>query len=199
MDARKARAGRSASPGPPVLGRELKEVEKSVRSLADLDGADALFFEEEAEKAYLELEPIAGLSVADDERRQSARGFFFRDLDSTEEYAETHYWRVRLGDTTGDLVSVSPFWVDFAEAGATFVSGQFPLATRSTTEMLLALAFLDLPFEAAQHQVVADVQRQDDGGVPLLLALEDIGEAAPAAGSSEVLVVRTSSCRSSAR
>lgn len=191
VDARRAPAPDGpASPGPPVLGRELKEVEKSVRSLADLDGADALFFEEEAEgEAYLGLEPTAGLSVADDERRQSARGFFFRDLDSTEEYAETHYWRVRLGDTTGDLVSVSPFWVDFAEAGESFVSGQFPLATRSTTEMLLALAFLDLPFEAAEHEVVADGRSvRMTAGSPLLLALEDIGEAAPAAGSPEVLV-----------
>ena len=159
-----------------------------MRSLADLGGADALF-DEEADEAYLGLEPIAGLSVADDKRRQSARGFFFRDLDSTEEYAETHYWRVRLGDTTGDLVSVSPFWVDFAEAGESFVSGQFPLATRSTTEMLLALAFLDLPFEAAEHEVVADGRSvRMTAGSPLLLALEDIGEAAPAAGSPEVLV-----------
>ncbi|MEC8495888.1 MAG: hypothetical protein VXZ39_13245, partial [Planctomycetota bacterium] len=177
-----------SSPGPTVAGRELKEVERSVRSLAELDGAEALF-DEEADEASLGLEPIAGLSAADDERRQRARGFFFRDLDSTEEYAETHYWRVRLGDTTGDLVSVSPFWVDFAEAGGSFVSGQFPLATRSTTEMLLALAFLDLPFEAAEHEVIVDGRSvRMTAGSPLLLALEDIGEAAPAEGSPEVLV-----------
>ena len=55
--------------------------------------------------------------------------------------------------------------------------------------MLLALAFLDLPFEAAEHEVVADGRSvRMTAGSPLLLALEDIGEAAPAAGSPEVLV-----------
>lgn len=181
-----------SSPAPmagAVLGRELDATRGALAGLDQLKLADEIAPAEDAEAPMLGLEAVAGFTQLDKKRRESARGYFYRELESTEEYAETHYWKVRLGATNGDLVSVSPFWVDFAESDGTFVSGQFPLATRSTTEMLLALALLDLPFEAAEHQVVANGRSvRMTAGSPLLLALEDIGDAAPAAGTPDVLV-----------
>lgn len=127
--------------------------------------------------------------AADAARREGLEAFFFRDLDATQELAETHYWRTRLGAADAGLITVSPFWVDLAKAEGDFVSGQFPLATRNTAEMLLALAFLDLPFEAKEHGAEAAGRSVImTAGSPLLLALEDIGDAAPKEGAASLLV-----------
>ncbi|MEM9380780.1 MAG: hypothetical protein AAGB93_12580 [Planctomycetota bacterium] len=156
-----------------VVADEAVELEESL---------DALGYE-------LDREAVAGLErargrKADKRRRESTRAFF-RDLDPTQELAETHYWRVPLGSTNAGLVTVSPFWVDFAASDGTFVSSWFPTATRSHTEMLLALAFLDLPFEAAEHAIASEGRSvRMTAGSPLLLALEDIAPAARADASS---------------
>ncbi|QDV05266.1 hypothetical protein Poly30_07620 [Planctomycetes bacterium Poly30] len=122
--------------------------------------------------------------------RQEVEGFYYRDLARTVEYAETHYWHVRLGRMNADLVTVSPFWVDFAAAGpGPFTSGAFPLANRSVTEKLLALAFLDLPFTADEPEVSADGRSVTIQAKSLMfLALEDIALAASEEGSPTVLV-----------
>ncbi|MEL6712606.1 MAG: hypothetical protein AAFP86_02465, partial [Planctomycetota bacterium] len=162
--------------GAPVL-MDAEEVELGL--------ADAPF-----EAAAEESERTAGEFRRDNALRKQAEGFFFRDLAETEAYAETHYWRVRLGDTDGDLVTISPFWADFARSGATaFVSTEFPLANRSTTERLLALAFLDLPFESAEHSVELDGRAVTMvAGSPLLVALEDVVEPGSSDEASTLLV-----------
>ena len=131
----------------------------------------------------LELEEVK-------ERRKAVEGFFYRDLAKTVEYAETHYWRARLSQMNAGFVTVSPFWVDFANAGAEpFVSAAFPMANRSVNEKLLALALLDLPFESTEPAVAADGRSVTlTATTPTFLALEDIAPAAPEEGGSVVLV-----------
>jgi hypothetical protein len=115
----------------------------------------------------------------DDLARRSLQRAFFRALPDTAELAERDYWRVRIADDDSDLIQPSPFWLDFAESRANvpFVSAHFPLATRNTSEMLLALALLDLPFEAEAHTT------EDSGtsivfkaGSRLLMARESLVE-----------------------
>lgn len=130
-----------------------------------------------------------GFASADKKRRDQAEGFFFRDLEPTRELGETHYWRVPLGRSDAGLITVSPFWVDFARSQGAFVPGSFPLARRNVSEMLLALALLDLPFEASEHRVQSDGRSVTiTAASPLLLALEDIGDAARRDGPAQILV-----------
>ncbi len=86
---------------------------------------------------------------------------FFRALGPTKEWAENNYYKLRITDQTADLVTVNAFWRDYASwvaAGskAGFVSSNVAEASRNFTEMMLALAVLDLPFEAPKHSTKAD-------------------------------------------
>jgi len=150
------------------------------------DGSDDAFAADKIAPA--ESRPARDRS--DRELRQQAQRGYFTDLEPTKEYAETHYWRIRRAAMDADLVTVSPFWVDFAEAGdGPFVSSSFPLANRSVNEMLLALAFLDLPFEAAEHEVTVDGRAVTmTAGSPLFVALEDIVPAREPETPSALLV-----------
>ncbi|QDV09556.1 hypothetical protein Poly30_51140 [Planctomycetes bacterium Poly30] len=193
------RAG-PASPGPTVpsngvvsssddffLGRGEEDLRETV--LADevqgdeIKGGLAILEEFEVEDAMNDQKALSS--------RERVEGFYFRDLDVTREYAETHYWRVPLQRMNADLVTVSPFWVDFAEAeqgSSAFASTFFPLANRSVTEKLLALAFLDLPFEAEEPSVSSEARSVTlTAAAPMLLALEDIAPATPAEGASGLL------------
>ena len=86
---------------------------------------------------------------------------FFRALGPTKEWAENNYYKLRITDQTADLVSVNAFWRDYAAwvaAGSKggFVSSNVAEASNNFTEMMLALAVLDLPFEAPKHDTKAD-------------------------------------------
>ena len=182
VDARQQIPDRSLAAPAPVagykLGVDLVEAEEQLDEDFEL-GESVLLDDMAGEKAQNE-----------DLSRRKERFAFFRDLDDTKELAETHYWRVRLGEMQGDLISASPFWVDFAKAGGNrFVSGSFPLATRNTAEMLLALAFLDLPFEANEHDVEAEgLGVRITAASPMYLALQDIQPAEPKEGTPNLLV-----------
>lgn len=131
-------------------------------------------------KVNEEAEVAAGLEgvwFADDDRDSSRA--LYRDLDPTQALAETHYWRVRRENMTYGLVPISPFWADFAAAEGAFYSAHFPTATRTATEALLALAFLDLPFTAEESEVEVDGRSvRLTVGSPALVALEDIAPSA---------------------
>jgi hypothetical protein len=90
---------------------------------------------------------------ADRDRREKLRQMY-RSPDTTKEWVETHYYRVPLGEQTPDLVPVNAFWNDFAawDGKTPFLSPHVTAATGSFTEMLLALAVLDLPFEAGRNE-----------------------------------------------
>jgi hypothetical protein len=72
----------------------------------------------------------------------------FRQLDRTKEWAENNYYRLLIAQQLADLVKPNRFWQDYAlwDGAQPFVSPHLAEATGSFTEMLLALAALDLPF-----------------------------------------------------
>ncbi|MBI5817513.1 MAG: hypothetical protein HZA88_00850 [Verrucomicrobia bacterium] len=80
---------------------------------------------------------------------------YYRQIGPTKEWAENNYYQLRIEQQNADLVTVNAFWRDYAQwiadgAKAPFLSQNIAEAHRNFTEMMLAMAVLDLPFEAAR-------------------------------------------------
>jgi len=87
----------------------------------------------------------------------AARGLtrrLFQRLESTKEWAENNYYELPVEDQDATLITPNAFWQEYAEhsGAAGFVSAQAAEAANSFSEMMLALAVMDLPFESAEHQ-----------------------------------------------
>ena len=86
----------------------------------------------------------------------------FRALEPTKEWAENHYYHLRISQHTYDLVGENRFWLDLAKHGLKpgFGSRHLGEVTGNFAEMMLALSFLDLPFVAPEH-----TDKIEDGGL----------------------------------
>ena len=78
---------------------------------------------------------------------------FFRKLPATKEWAENNYYKLPIAQENANLIRVNAFWNDYAASPANqpFFSGNFIFATSNFSEMMLALAVIDLPFEEPKH------------------------------------------------
>ncbi len=151
-----------------VAGRR---VEKALNeSLKKLEEADADYFGGEA----LDL-------------GRGARGRlrqFYRALEATKEWAENNYYHLPISEQNQDLVTVNKFWNDFAarDSEKPFISRYLTEPTRNFTEMMLALAVLDLPFKAAEgDEDAATIENNTltlKPSAPVLLFHKEIKEAA---------------------
>ncbi len=128
------------------------------------------------------------------ENRAAVRAYY-RQLGATKEWAENNYYRLRIQDQNAALVPVNAFWRDYAAhvasgAKTPFVSPHVAEASRNFSEMMLALAVLDLPFDAPKHTSKADAgQLTLTAGGPLIVFHKEIKPAAAAkAGQGELLV-----------
>lgn len=85
----------------------------------------------------------------------TVQGRFYRQLDSTKQWAETQYDRVRWGETAASFLALNSVWHDFANApiDQPFVPATWLYAHGSRNEALLMLAVLDLPFDAKKHEL----------------------------------------------
>jgi hypothetical protein len=88
-------------------------------------------------------------------RRQGIRGFY-RKLPKVKEWAENNYYQVLIQNQLADLVNINAFWRDYAvhlaDGGdAPFLSEHIAVPTSNFSEMMLALAVLDLPTKAGEH------------------------------------------------
>jgi hypothetical protein len=90
---------------------------------------------------------------SDFDKRKAVRQFF-QKLDKTEEWAENNYYKLPIEQQIASLVPVNSFWRDYAnhDGKSPFLSTNLADASRSFTEMMLALAVLDLPFDAAKSE-----------------------------------------------
>jgi hypothetical protein len=148
---------------------------------------------EEAEKDAVLREEVTGFFDADAEiaRRQARR--FFQKLDQTKEWAENNYYQLPIEQQTAELVTASEFWADYAahDGKTPFLSKSFPHATGSFTEMMMALAVLDLPFEAGKHEEKLDgLKYAVKAATPLVLFHREIREAPRADEPAGVLVAQ---------
>lgn len=131
--------------------------------------------------------------AGDMQGREAAQRRFFQKLDRTKEWAENNYYQLPIVRQNADLVSASAFWADYAahDGKGPFLSTHFPEATRNFTEMMLALAVLDLPFEAAEHEEKIDgLSYALTAGSPLVAFHREILEAERADEAGTVLVAQ---------
>lgn len=111
--------------------------------------------DEEAIEDYSDLEKETSRAADRDDGardlrlREEARPHF-RQVDKTEEWAENNYYKLRANAQGEDLITINAFWRDYAahDPKKAFTSRHFPKAHRNFTEMMCALAVLDLPFAA---------------------------------------------------
>ena len=81
----------------------------------------------------------------------------FKNLEKTKEYAERHYFNLKLVEEGCSLIDNNTFWVELAkhliEKGqeAPFLSSKFIYCTKNHATMLAVLAFIGLPFELGSH------------------------------------------------
>ena len=155
-------AGRAGSDVGMMLGKKLSE--ERGEGLKDNFG---LNLEEE-------------LGELEDMRRLSRGRQLFRKLQSTKEWAENNYYHRLIAEQNADLIRVNDFWRDFADwdGNGGFYSREFPAATNSFAEMLLALAVLDLPFDAEDQEfTVKDNELTITAKSPVIVFHEEIEEA----------------------
>jgi len=97
------------------------------------------------------------LSLEDAEKREEVRQLY-RKLDKTQELAENNYYHLPIESQNAALVTVNPFWVDYAKNAVKdpFFSTHVAEASRNFTEMMLAMAVLDLPFDGKEPGTAYD-------------------------------------------
>lgn len=139
-----------------------------------------------------------------EEARREVR-ILFRALGPTKEWAENNYYKLRITDQTANLVTVNAFWRDYASWVASgskggFVSSNTAEASRNFTEMMLALAVLDLPFVAPKHSTKAENgQFTFTAGGPCILYHKEIKPAVVENNAQGQLLVSQSFFRQSDR
>ncbi len=201
---RSAGAPARQAPGAPGLiggGGNMPSPEKAGEPGSDSkrknDGADDFFIGEGERNELAESEELDKRAFKDAEGdvalRRAQEQQLFVPVGTTKVFAERNYWNVMLHEQGGWLVAPDRFWLDFAQAaGATpFLSTNFPQATDSLNEMLLALAVLDLPFEAAAPKV------EDAQGIrtilpasPVLAVRKELRESPKATAATPMLVTQ---------
>ncbi len=136
---------------------------------------------------------------------RAAVRILFRQLGSTKEWAENNYYKLRITEQNAELVTVNAYWRDYAAwvaAGSKngFVSSNVAEASHNFTEMMVALAVLDLPFEAAKHTTKADNgQFTFTAGGPCIVYHKEIKAAAGENNAQGQLLVSQSFFRQSDR
>ena len=115
----------------------------------------------------------------------------YRLLGPTREWAESNYRRLRIAVQGPDLVAPNAFWLDYVKRDPQrpFCSTHLAEATGSFTEMMLALAVLDLPIESPQHESrVTDGRLALDAGGPLVMFHEETITVDPPPADGTILV-----------
>ncbi len=78
----------------------------------------------------------------------------YRRLQPTQEWMENHYYQLLPEQQTAELVTPNRFWRDYANhEGGSFLSPYFSEAHENFTEIMFALAVLDLPMKAPEQNL----------------------------------------------
>ncbi len=175
-----------------VTGKDKSMAGKELQAQAK---RQAVSGNEEAADPELRELAEAAQDFFDDEvvNREVAQRRFFQKLDQTKEWAENNYYHLPIEQQLADLVPPSAFWADYAahDGKQPFLSTHFPEASRSFTEMMLALAVLDLPFEPAKHGEALDgLAYTLNAASPLVVFHREIREAQRAETPGAVLVAQ---------
>ncbi len=78
----------------------------------------------------------------------------FKNVDRTREYMENNYYGLKPAQTGPGLIGANRFWYDFASDGKRpFLSSNIGTVSGRFTDIMLALALTDLPFENPEHEI----------------------------------------------
>src|SRR5262249_42256093 len=116
---------------------------------------------------------------------------FYRKVDPTQELAENNYYHLPIQQQLADLVPINPFWLDYAkyDGKAHFFTSHLPEASKNFTEMMFALAVLDLPFTAGKHDIKFDGPKMTFTPASTAIAFhEEVKPANPAPSRTPILV-----------
>jgi hypothetical protein len=115
----------------------------------------------------------------------------YRKMEATKEWVENNYYQLPIEQQNQDLVKVNAFWNDYAghQGKAGFVSSNFLQAAGNFTEMMAALAVMDLPFQAGEHETKLEkLQLTLKPGSPLVIFHQQIKESVPQENPVPILV-----------
>ncbi len=146
---------------------------KKAESDKNANGRADVFFDEYADAATISIRRL------------------YRKLDKTMEWAENNYHHLTIDQQNGGLVTVNAFWKDYAshDAATPFLSRHLAEATDNFSEMLFALAVLDLPFEPGKHETKYDGAKMTLSPASPMIIFHEENKAAPAAdGANKILV-----------
>ena len=120
--------------------------------------------------------------------RRSVRQLY-RKVDPAQEWAENNYNHLPIQQQLADLVTVNPFWIDYSrhDGKSPFLTKHLAEASHNFTEILFALAVLDLPFEPARHKVDIAAGRMTLTVTAPVVAFHE--EVRPAEGGSQVPIL----------
>ena len=189
----------SLSLGVDVRGlAKMKRKSGSVRSeklsrLSEIEDLEELGAESEARLSQRSQQsmPQSYFDDGDMDELAAARKQLYRKLESTQEWVENNYYKLPIEQQLAGLVNVNAFWKDFAarDRDSQFVSENVLEASHSFTEIMLALAVLDLPFESPEHQSeVKDGVATFTAAGPMIVAIDEIRPAEVANDASSILV-----------
>lgn len=201
-------ARRAMAAPSPATGKMMKESAKAKKSSArrDVDEeageSDDMEMERSADKAECEeaapeADAAPPAEPADEARRSKDLGRrtelrqLYRAPEVTQELGENDYWHKAVDEQGPDLVPVNAFWRDYArrDPKRPFVSANLPVAASSFTEVMLALAVLDLPFAAARPTVTYEGARMRLVATgPCLVFHQQVRPATPSARPAQLLV-----------
>jgi hypothetical protein len=170
-----------------VAGREVLRRQLSASEAGDFDRG----FSNHTDFYFADADGVA-------QQRGAAKAqAYYRKLGATKEWAENNYYRLPLEQQGADLITVNAFWRDFAAwlaegAKAPFLSAHVAEAHRNFSEILLALAVLDLPFDAPKHETKSEggsfTFKASGPVIAYHKQIQPAAPAAPAAVKSELLL-----------
>ncbi|MFT7633421.1 MAG: hypothetical protein ACI87E_004477 [Mariniblastus sp.] len=157
--------------------------------------------------ASLKLGAVASKQMLDRNLKESSASQFFDDqmgaisirakyknlyrrLSPTKEWMENNYYQLPPENQDANLVQVNRFWRDYANhSGETFLSPYFSESNRSFTEMMFALAVLDLPLKSPKQSFdYADNSMTFTAGGPTIALHQQVREAIFDRGNTTILV-----------
>ena len=97
-----------------------------------------------------DADPGAETRFQRDRARRAEIRSRYREIGTTEMWAENGYLGIPAGRESAALIRANAFWRDYAshDGRTPFLSAHFPEASGSFSEMMMALAVLDLPFRS---------------------------------------------------
>ena len=147
--------------------KEEKRVKRKRKAATEGDGGAISRFKKKAARkaAIVARERESRQHRATDLKRREAIRQLYRKLEKTKEWVENNYFHQLISNQKADLIQIDGFWKDYARYNheddkGGFLSGSLPEAGDSFTEIMLALAVLDLPFKPGKHEY-----QYKDGGM----------------------------------